>query len=66
VIIEVLIAERDSVNALSQQIDLRVADELGCARGSAIHLPQYHHPAVTGDIAPGNWPRFCADQSLEK
>jgi hypothetical protein len=65
VIIEVLIAERDPVNALPQEIDLRVRDQIGMARigdprieradqtEPAIGRTQHHHPAVTGDIAPG-------------
>ena len=64
-VVEVLVAERQPVNALAQKIDLRMRDEVRIARigddrieradqpESAIGRPQHHHPAIAGDIAPG-------------
>jgi hypothetical protein len=65
VVIEILVTQRQPVDALPQQIGHRVGDETriapvlenpGQRRGkphSAIRLPQEHHPAITGDIAAG-------------
>jgi len=65
VVIEVLVAERQAVNALAQKIELRVRDEVRIARigdprveradqaPPTIGRPQHPHPAIAGDLAPG-------------
>ena len=62
-VVEILVAQRDPVDALAQQIELPVGDEVRVPRigdhrieradqaQPAIHLPQHHHPAIAGDIA---------------
>ena len=64
-VVEILVAQRDPVDALAQQIDLRVGDEvrrawIGDHRIQRAHPTQppidrapHHHPAIAGDITPG-------------
>ena len=64
-IVQILVARRQPVDALAQQIDLAVGDQIGIARivkcrieGAGeteppVGLPQEHQPAVAADIAPG-------------
>jgi hypothetical protein len=65
VVVEVLVTQRQPVDALAQQIGHRVGDEAriapilenpGQRRGqphSAIRLPQEHYPTIAGNIAAG-------------
>ena len=64
-VVEILVAERQPVNALAQKIDLRMRDEVRIARigddrieradqaQPAIGRAQHHHPAIAGDLAAG-------------
>ncbi len=63
VIIEILVAQREAVDALAQQIDLLMGDQLRIARigqrriqragqpEPAVGLAQEHHAAVAGNLA---------------
>jgi hypothetical protein len=79
-IAEVLFTQRQPVNALTQQVDLPMGDQVRIARvfphciqcpaklRVPICRPEHHDFPVTGDISPPpkNLPQFFGDQNLEK
>ena len=64
-VVELLVARRKAEDALAQQIDLAVGDQIGVARivehgvqsaseaQPPVGLPQEHQPAIAADVAPG-------------
>ena len=78
VVIEILVAEREAIDALPQQVDLRMGDQLRIARigqrriqrvdepESPIGLAQEHHPAIAGDLAPWKLASILRRSKLEK